>query len=191
MKPKTIALLVSAFLSPLTCAAKTVLPDACGDPNVKFDVKVEKDQPQPDGPAQGKAQVILIEDQNKRFKSFELATVRFGLDGNWVGANYGESYFAVSIDPGVHHLCASWEGNKRGVGATSFTAEAGKTYYFAAEIAVTTSGGTVYAPSGAPGGPPMMGASSVSSSFALTELSDDEGKYRVKAWKLSNSRAKD
>jgi hypothetical protein len=196
MKLKTNVLFVCFFLLPMACAAKTVLPDACGDPKVNFEVKVEKDQPQPDAPPQGKAQVILIEDQNGKYKSFRSATVRYGLDGNWVGANYGDSYFPLTVDPGVHHLCVSWEGSKREVGAASFTAEAGKVYYFAAEIQVTASGGggmvaPTMTPNGMVGGGPVMGGGSVNRSFALTQLSDDEGKYRVKAWKLATFRAKD
>jgi succinylglutamate desuccinylase len=51
-----------------------------------------------------------------------------------------------SVDPGEHHLCASPQSNlKRLSGqrfATDFTAEAGKTYFFQAQVHVQGNGGT-------------------------------------------------
>jgi hypothetical protein len=36
-------------------------------------------------------------------------TVRIGLDGTWAEASHGKSYFAFSVTPGEHHLCANWQ----------------------------------------------------------------------------------
>jgi len=61
---------------------------------------------------------------------FMYATVRFGLDGAWAGANNNNSYFAAMVDPGVHHLCVSWQSAlpmlKKSIDVASFTAEPGK-----------------------------------------------------------------
>lgn len=162
---------LSASLAFAAQARATTLPDACGDDKIKFDVKTEANQPAPAPPAAGKAQVILIEDNNQIVNGFTFshATVRYGLDGAWVGANNGSSYFALSVDPGVHHLCANWQGHKHDVHATSFTAESGKTYYFAANVTVE---------------------SKEVITFGLAQLNDDEGKYRVKALKLSTWKSK-
>lgn len=101
------------------------------------------------------------------------ATVRFGMDGAWVGANYGNSYFAVTVDPGIHHLCASWQSSlgtlKKNVDLTSFTAEPGQVYYFAAQVIVVARD---------------------SFTFGISQLNEDEGKYRVKLSKLSTSKPK-
>ena len=101
------------------------------------------------------------------------ATVRFGMDGAWVGANHSNSYFALPVDPGVHHLSASWQSSlgrlKKNVDLTSFTAESGQVYYFAAQVTV---------------------ASRDSMIFGLSQLNEDEGKYRVKLSKLSTSKPK-
>jgi hypothetical protein len=101
---------------------------------------------------------------------FHFATVRFGMDGTWVGANKGDSYFALTVAPGVHHVCASWQSDletlKKNVKATSFTAEAGQVYYFAGEIV----------------------ASRDTLIFNFSELNEDEGKYQVKSLKLSSSK---
>lgn len=183
MNPRHFALLFCALL--LTAAqakAKTILPDACGDDGVKFDVKAEKNQPAPTGPAEGKAQIIFIEDENRGLGFGAHATVRYGMDGAWVGANNDNSYFVVSVDPGVHHLCASWQSSmkmlKKSIDVASFTAEAGKVYYFAAEIKITTI-------NGASGPGVTNGGGGGSIDFGLSSLNEDEGRYRVKAWKLS------
>jgi hypothetical protein len=160
----------------LACAGHVrarVLPDSCGDDKVKFDVKTEEGQPPPAGPAEGKAQVVFIENENQMIGPFMHATVRLGMDGAWVGANYGNSYFALTVEPGVHHLCASWQSSlgrsKKNVELTSFTAEPGQVYYFAAQVTVTSRDSTI---------------------FGLSQLNEDEGKYRVKLSKLSSSRPK-
>jgi hypothetical protein len=84
-------LTLSAFLlcASLACTGQvwaTGLPDSCGDDKVKFDVKTEKGQPAPAGPAEGKAQIVFIQSENQPVAPFHDATVRFGMDGAWVGA---------------------------------------------------------------------------------------------------------
>lgn len=160
----------------LACAGQTwatTLPDSCGDDKVKFDVKTEKDQPAPTAPAAGKAQIVFIETENQMVVPFHDATVRFGMDGAWVGANYDNSYFAFTVDPGVHHVCASWQSSigsvEKNVGVTSFTAEPNHVYYFAAAITVQ---------------------SHTSITFALSQLNEDEGKFRLTTSKLSTSKPK-
>jgi len=93
----------------------------------------------------------------------------YGLDGKWVGANTKHSYFFFEVDPGEHHLCASWQSVgafKNSVGMQSFVAEAGKTYYFASDASADHTQGGGY-------------------SFDFSQLDDDDGKYRVKAYKMS------
>lgn len=158
-------------------ARATVLPDACGDDKIKFDVSAKNGQPAPAPPPAGKAQIVFIENENQMIGTMMYATVRFGLDGAWAGANYNNSYFAVTVDPGVHHLCASWQSSlrmiKKYVDMASFTAEPGKVYYFAANVKVIPTGDN-----------------NANFDFSITQLNDDEGQYRVKAWKLATSKPK-
>ncbi len=167
----------------------TVLPDACGDDKVKFEVTTQKaDAPIP-APAEGMAQVVLIEDspQSAMFKP----TLRYGMDGQWVGANRVNSYFILSVPPGEHHFCVSWQSSlkaaKRLVGMASMVAEAGKVYYFVAKIVEGTN-----APGGGfNGGPSNQGAGGgTSGQFLFGQASEDEGKYRVKISDVSTSTAK-
>jgi hypothetical protein len=186
MKPRLVGLLLCASLLPAVCAhAKTILPDACGDEGIKFDVSTLKDQPAPEPPPAGSAQIIFAEEQNAR-ASFHMVTVRYGVDGNWAGANYGDSYFVVNVAPGVHHLCVNAQGDKKAVGVTSFTAEPGKIYYYEASTTVTRSGGGMVTTHTANGAMSTgMAPSSMNKTFQFNELSEDEGKYRIKAWKLA------
>ena len=65
-------------------------------------------------------------------------TTRVGLDGNWVGANTGRAYLAFEVEPGEHHLCVDWQSSlerrQRLGGAAVLKAEAGKTYFYRAEV---------------------------------------------------------
>jgi hypothetical protein len=105
---------------------------SCGDPAIKFDVITDKPgsaaQPEP-----GKALVYFVEDDVDL--GSPKPTTRIGIDGAWAGANHGNSFFSVSVSPGVHHLCASWQtgiviGQAGRVAALHFTADAGGVYYF-------------------------------------------------------------
>jgi hypothetical protein len=177
MNPRLVVLLLCASLASAVQARATILPDACGDDKVKFDVKTENSKTAPASPADGKAQIIFIENENHAIGPFMYATVRFGLDGAWAGANNNNSYFTATVAPGVHHLCASWQSAlgriEKNVDVASFTAEPGKVYYFAANVKVIPTGDN-----------------NATYDFSLTQLNDDEGKYRVKAWKLAYSKPK-
>ncbi len=177
MKPTLGILFLLASMTFAAQAWATTLPDACGDDKVKFDVIARNGQPAPAPPEAGKAQIVFIENENHMIGPFMHATVRFGLDGAWAGANSNNSYFAVTVDPGVHHLCASWQSVlpmlKKSIDVTSFTAEPGKVYYFAADVTVIP-----------------VGDNNSTYTFALSQLDDDRGQYRVKAWKLATSTPK-
>jgi hypothetical protein len=181
MNPRLVVLLLCASLFPAVQAkAKTILPDSCGDDSVTFDVSTKKDQPPPPPPAEGKAQIVFIEDENAKLDSFRYANVRYGLDGAWVGANYGDSYFIIDVTPGVHHVCANVQASKlwlgifkKAVDMATFTAEAGKVYYFSANMKVTRSGDD-----------------SRTFDFTFSPIDEEEGRYRVKAWKVATWKIK-
>jgi hypothetical protein len=127
------SLLTILLLATSTFAQDSPGAPGCGNPNAKFDVKTGSGQPsaQPDA---GKALVYFIEDDSN-FRSTPKPTTRMGVDGEWVGATHGSSFFYVSVSPGVHHLCASWQkkvvlGKGEMTSATHFAAEAGGVYYF-------------------------------------------------------------
>jgi hypothetical protein len=182
MKPRLVVLILCAsLLAAVQARAKTILPDACGDDKVTFDVNTEKHPPAPAPPAAGKAQIVLIETMNKPMLCFECgsATIRFGMDGTWVGANKGNSYFTLDITPGAHDLCTDWQSIfgslKQKIGTTSFTAESGKVYYFVAKVKFKVYG------QGEGTGP----GANIARHLKFSQLSDDDGQYRVKASELA------
>jgi hypothetical protein len=171
MKPARCFLLLCASLVLAAQARALPVPDACGDDAARFDVSMQIAQPAPTAPAAGKALLVFIEDQhNEPYDPFDYSdTVRFALDGAWIGADRGNSYFVLDVAPGLHHLCASWQGKTRG--ATRFDlapvkAEPGKIYYFAAEVT----------------------DSEHYHNFSLAQLNDDQGQYRLKFWTRSTSK---
>jgi hypothetical protein len=188
MKSTHAVLLVCGLLAFASqVQAKTILPDACGNDGVKFEVTALKDAPPPAPPPDGKAQIVFVENENQGLGFGMHATIRYGVDGTWAGANNGNTFFILNVDPGEHHLCVSWQSAlktlKKSIDVASFTAEAGKVYYYAADIRITTI-------RGASGPGVTSGGGGANIDFDLAPLNEDEGKYRVKAWKLSTWKTK-
>jgi hypothetical protein len=162
MKLNSGILLLCACLVLVAQARATDLPDACGKDAAKFDVTKKAGQPVPAAPAAGKAQIIFFEDGDF------IATARFGMDGVWVGADKGNSYFAVDVSPGLHHLCGNLQG-KGQFDLIPIRVEPGKVYFFAAQIVDVAEGGRT---------------------FAFVQLNDDQAAYRLKNWKQSTFKLK-
>jgi hypothetical protein len=168
---------VSAYAQDLTVVSTQ---SACGPMNAEFNVKARETHSIAQ-PEQGKALVYVIEDQ--KFTAVRAATIRVGLDGEWVGANRGNSYLFFSVDPGEHHLCGDWTSewlpSGRLVSLANFTAEAGKIYYFRAR---TT------------GGPGAIGDRGLQAPdgaiLDLDGVNSDEGKLLVASSSYSVSQSK-
>jgi hypothetical protein len=133
----TIVFLASSFTFAQDTAAVAAAEAACGPKDVSFDAKPDLSQhpaPQPDA---DKALVYVIQEFGE-VQCENCALTRVGLDGTWVGANQGNSYFFFSTGPGEHHLCLNWQSRLRGrsrvVALANFTAETGKVYYFRGRI---------------------------------------------------------
>ena len=177
MTPKISLLLLCASLlgSAQALAKPAILPDSCGDDKIQFDAKQEKVNPGLPALEAGKALLVFVETMPNEMKV--QTTTRFGLDGAWAGATKGDSYFAVEVKPGEHGVCASMQSapnrmKKQFTQMASFTAEAGKVYYFEAAVNMTGN----------------MDASTAS--FVFAQLSDADGKYRIKAWNFATSKPK-
>jgi hypothetical protein len=131
-------LAVPVFAQDQATAARTAA--GCGADSVQFDVKTDKSlHPQGQAPA-GKALVYVFEVERTDAQAFKIgaATIRVGLDGQWVGANHGNTYFYFPVDPGDHSLCANWQSTlgriSKLASAVSLTAETGQVYYFLTKV---------------------------------------------------------
>lgn len=132
-KMLTVIFLASAALAQDNPGASRAAA-ACGPNDAEFEIKIDKTR-HPSGELEaGKALVYVIEDQKTKF--VRDVTIRIGLDGAWMGANRGNSYFFFAVDPGQHHLCADWQTSDdpegRIIALANLTAEAGKIYYYRA-----------------------------------------------------------
>jgi hypothetical protein len=102
----------------------------CGPSKTQFSVKTDSTmhvlrQPEPE-----KTLVYVIE-QGRPEGGEAKVTVRVGLNGNWTGANHGESYLSFAVTPGEHHVCIDWQSSLKSrqnlSAAAELAAEAGKT----------------------------------------------------------------
>ena len=182
---------VTVFLVVVFCLPEmraTTLPDSCGSDKVEFKVSTKKHQSLPALTDPNKALVVLVEEEDKLQGEACWGcnfTTRIGIDGAWAGANKGSSYFAVTVAPGVHHICVNWQSVigmfRRQVGLTEFNAEPGQTYYFDTKIKespglVTGSGNDVMQDS--------------QWTLNLEKLNRDQGLYRVQTSALAKSAEK-
>jgi hypothetical protein len=151
----------------------------CGVDSGKFAVETDTGSASGQTPAQaepGKAMIYFIEDDSN-FASFPKPTTRMGVDGKWVGATHGNSYMAFAVDPGEHHLCASWQfgvilGKGKMASAAHFTAEAGRVYYFQVKNTF------------------IRGDNSAITDMKLTPLDSDEGQLLAGKYAVSVSHPK-
>jgi hypothetical protein len=149
----------------------TSLPASCGPNDVSFNVNTQKggalSSASPD-----KATLVFVQ---RNSRCVGCSTTRVGVDGAWVGANKGNSYFAVAIDPGEHHVCANWGAPlarvESKIGLTELQVEAGKTYFFETAVVVPVANAEV----GQGGAPGMI----------LRQLSYDEGAFLVSRSQLA------
>jgi hypothetical protein len=173
------ALIASTFVFSVHSSA-TTLPPACGNERTVIDVSTHKAHPAPTVPEAGKAQVVFIEIADKNALP---VTTRVGLDGTWVGANKGSSYFESTVLPGEHHVCADWQLAHRYLKDSPaldvFTAEAGKTYYFVVKVGWTANVSPV-----------QYMRYDGDMKLELSAANEDEGKYMVQNSKFSTATQK-
>ena len=107
------------------------VPAACGPDNVYYKVRLNDAPPVDTRPLPGEALVYFIHDSGGSSR-VGYPTTRMALDGKWVGANHGDSYFSISVTPGEHHVCAALQTSlfEEEVELAHFTAVSGTTYYF-------------------------------------------------------------
>jgi len=106
---------------------------ACGPTKMDYSVRKE---PIPSIPAPipaGQALVYIVESMPE--VPFVTKKVNIGSDGAWLGATDANTYVSFYVTPGVHHLCAVYQGHALGMDKEGLTlllrlnAQAGQTYY--------------------------------------------------------------
>jgi hypothetical protein len=168
MKSALIFFLLASPAFAQTGAPPVAALSACGPADVHFDVKPDQTQPV-FAPPSGKALIYVIGDIGE--SGYGWITIKVGLDGSWMGATHGNSYFSFSVAPGEHHLCANWQEKLKMYSSlysvASFSAEAGKIYYFRTRASI------------------LAGVR-----LDLEAVNDDEGRYQVELFPPVSSRPK-
>jgi hypothetical protein len=133
-------LLASSMYAPGS-VGEARLAAGCGPSSVSFKVAVNKEQHPTPQPEPGKAIVYLIQQDvtDPNYTSLTGgATLKVGLDGDWIGATHGRSYLYFAVEPGEHRVCTSWQSivaaATRLGSAVTVTAEPGKSYYLRAKV---------------------------------------------------------
>ena len=192
---RSIIAIFAISLSATIQAAASTWPDACGKDSTQFKVKTSKKQAELVAPEAGKALIIFTESVSGDFASDPVA--RFGIDGSWAGANKGASYFAVSVAPGEHHLCAVRQSGAKSdrinVGEATVKADAGNVYYYEFKITRTALGSPKEnGGGGLPGTPHDMTAKQPETvdTVAFVALDEKEGRHHMSVSPQSTSTAK-
>jgi Protein of unknown function (DUF2846) len=133
-----MGLLVPVLLAtPMASHAKKVNHTAggCGPANVNFNVTSPNDVAPAPTPQAGKALVYVVQQmENNPDLSADEAITRVGVDGNWMGANHGNTYLYFQLAPGSHSVCVDWQSTLMAratlAAAANLNADAGDVYYF-------------------------------------------------------------
>ena len=82
---------------------------ACGPDASRFEIQVNNAHHELAAPEPGKARVYIVQDIGGLHSPIGKGSwvTKVGMDGSWIGANKNISFFSVSVDPGLHHLCIS------------------------------------------------------------------------------------
>lgn len=146
MRGANLLILIAVLALPAFSQDSSSTGTACGPEKTQFEVKTDK-HGHPKAAADPDKAVVYVFERvwlDADAVPVNLATIRIGIDGRWVGANHGNSYFSFAVDPGSHAVCADWQsswvrisrpGSSANLAsAASLTAEAGRVYYFQADV---------------------------------------------------------
>ena len=139
MKAQLVVLLLGALCLP---SLAQNLPPSCGPEKQAVDVRTAKNHHPTIPLAPGTATLVFIQ---RSPVCIGCGEVRIGVDGSWVGANKGDSYFSVSVAPGERHVCAYWSSTfsvlEDKLWLTDVSARMAQTYYYYADFFGNTARG--------------------------------------------------
>jgi hypothetical protein len=165
-----VALTLLLFVVPaLALAQRAAVASACGPENVRFKVKRDDSTRTSVQAEAGKSRVYFVSDAGTS-ATVGYPTTKLGIDGTWVGANHGNSYFYASIEPGDHHLCAALQSSLVAgrFELAHFAAEPDKVYFYRTRLVL----------------------SRAMELLVLEQVDSDEGKYLIATFPLSVSSTK-
>jgi hypothetical protein len=137
---KVVVLVILFAASAFAQSPSDAYPAACGPGIVSFKVKLDESGRALAQADEGKARVYFFHDAGTGV-TLGYPTVKLAMDGAWVGANHGNSYFSLSVEPGEHHVCVTLQSSvvAQRMELAHFVAEAGKVYYYRTRLVVSRS----------------------------------------------------
>jgi hypothetical protein len=144
MKSFLIALLLAAPLCAQTTSKvrfvqpPTSPPLICASTAVSFSVKKDDTQHALPQSEPDKAQIVFIHDSGGS-PGVGYPTTKIAMDGAWVGANHDDTWFAVSVAPGEHHVCVALQSSvvDYRVEMAHLNAQPGGVYYFRTRLVLS------------------------------------------------------
>lgn len=167
MRTVVLALLLSA--SAFAQTPPSIPTAACGPGTVSFKVNLDASQHTLVEPEPGKARVCFIHDAGTD-STLGYPNVKVAVDGAWVGAIHGNSYFSVPVDVGEHHICVTLQTTHfwQRVELAHFTAAPDTVYYYRTRLVL----------------------SRAIDLLELAPIDSDQAKYLVASFPLSTSTPK-
>ena len=154
-------------------------PAACGPDNVQYKVKTDKQQTPLDPAPAGKALLVFVQSLDGDFGA--QPTSRFAVDGVWVGADKGKSYFSAEVAPGKHAICASRQASlqleKDNLSTAGVDLKPGQIYFYEFMIKRTAAGSPEMrvSPQGLPGSSMTSERRETTDTADLRQLDNDAG----------------
>lgn len=144
---------------------------SCGPRDVMLDVRQTDGAGRPSKqPASGESLVYVVQDVQEQVPANSSLVTRFGVDGRWVGANRGRSYFYMELQPGTHHLCVSGQWTRlrseNSIALRRIIMDNGQVYYVRVRFLYPAEGGI---------------------SLGLETVDEDEGRFLVDSSAYSES----
>lgn len=174
MKLNLSVLLLSVSLA--SAVQVWALPDSCGWEDVNFKVATQTNPLPLASPEAGKAQIVFLETEETDGQVLSGVETYLGVDGTWIGATKGNSYFVAAVSPGRHHLCANWQADFayewQRTSLAPLNVEAGRVYYFRVNVVHIRTNGIDY------------------HSLNLTPVNEDEGRYLAGSLLLATAKPK-
>jgi hypothetical protein len=105
-KARCMVLVTFLLQGVYAAGAQSVRPPeeaACGAINTKLKIQTDKKHHPVGTATPGKALIYIIQVEKGK------EPIRYGMDGRWIGGNYGDSYFFTTVEPGDHGLCGDWQ----------------------------------------------------------------------------------
>ena len=109
MKILHVSCVLFSLVASVAHARAAETSGACGADGAQYSVKLLKHHPLTEATSADATRIVFIQTTDGDFSGDPVT--RFAVDGSWVGANKGDSYFAIDVPAGTHKICSTRQGS--------------------------------------------------------------------------------